>query len=54
VVSRDGDGETPADFRRNGEDVPEAIRVMAEAVREWPALPGLQMRRQYFYVQAPG
>lgn len=53
VVSKSDDGETSADVRRNGEDVPEAIRAVAEVAREWPDMPGVQMRRQYFYVRAP-
>ena len=53
VASKDEDGTTSADCRRNGEDVPEAIAAIAAAAADWPVLQGLHMRRQYLYFKAP-
>jgi hypothetical protein len=53
VASKDGNGETAADCRLNGEDLPDAIRAIAEAAKAWPQMPGTQLRRQYVYFKAP-
>jgi len=53
VASKSEDGETSADCRRNGEDLPDVIKSIAEAARAWPQAPGVQLRRQYVYFKAP-
>lgn len=53
VASKTEDGTTSADCRRNGQDLPEAIRAIAAAAGAWPTVPGTQTRRQYLYFKAP-
>jgi|GEM_PF-6486270 len=53
VASKDENGETSADCRCNGEDLPDAIRAIAEAAKAWPQISGTQLRRQYVYFKAP-